>query len=236
MTRRRWIADEYSSDQAALTGSNAAHLARVLRARAGQQFDLVVGERVRRAEITSVAPERVEFSLHEEIDSAAIPEIVLLLSIFKFDGFEWAVEKCTELGVARIIPVIARRTDTHLAHAAAKRVERWRKIAFEASQQSRRIAPPVIDDPMKLRDAVAMGFTTKVLLAENEKNFSIRQLLEEEISLPLALAIGPEGGWSDDEVKLFDAAGWRAVTLGRTILRAETAAISALAIVNAMLS
>ncbi len=235
MTRRRWIADEYSSDRAALTGAHAAHLARVLRAQAGQEYDLVVGASVRRAVITRVAPERVEFSLHETIPSSAAPEIVLLLSIFKFENFEWAVEKCTELGAARIIPVIARRTDTHLAHAAVKRVERWRKIAFEASQQSRRVSPPTIDDPMKLKDALALGFATKVLLSENENNFSLRQLLEEEIALPLAFAIGSEGGWSEEEVKMFEAARWRAVTLGTTILRVETAAISAMAIANAML-
>ncbi len=235
MTRRRWIADEYSSDRAALTGAHAAHLARVLRAQAGQEYDLVAGESVRRAVITCVAPERVEFTLHETIPSSAAPEIALLLSIFKFENFEWAVEKCTELGAARIIPVIARRTDTHLAHAAVKRVERWRKIAFEASQQSRRVSPPTIDDPMKLKDALALGFATKVLLSENENNFSLRQLLEEEIALPLAFAIGSEGGWSEEEVKMFEADGWRAVTLGPTILRVETAAISAMAIANAML-
>lgn len=235
MTRRRWIADEVSANTAALTGANAAHLARVLRARVGQEFDLVAGDRLRRAVVTRVDHERVEFSLHETLDAAALLEIVVLLSVFKFDGFEWAVEKCTELGAARIVPILARRTDSNLAHAAAKRVERWRKIAFEASQQSRRLSPPAIDDPIRLKDAVGIDFATRVLLSENEKNISLRELLERSTKLPLALAVGPEGGWSEEEEKLFASSGWSAVTLGATVLRAETAAIAALAVANAML-
>jgi 16S rRNA (uracil1498-N3)-methyltransferase len=235
MTRRRWIADEHQDDAAALTGTNAAHLARVLRARVGQEFDIVAGEVVRHGTITSVTIDRVEFSLSEVVDTEAATDISMLLAIFKFDRFEWAIEKCTELGVAKIIPVIARRTDAHLAQAAQKRVERWRRIAVEASQQSRRTLPPEIVDPLKLKEAVTLSFTTKVLLSENEKKSLLRDLLSDEIELPLVLAVGPEGGWSDEEVKLFESSGWRSASIGETILRAETAAIAAIAVAKTML-
>src|SRR5215469_1804873 len=129
MTRRRWIADEVSGDRAALVGSHAQHLARVLRAEVGQSFDLITGDSVRRGHIISVRDDRVDFALGEEVTSSLLPDVGLLLAIFKFDRMEWAVEKCTELGVARILPVIARRTDTHLGSAAGKRAERWRRIA-----------------------------------------------------------------------------------------------------------
>jgi 16S rRNA (uracil1498-N3)-methyltransferase len=235
MTRRRWIADEYSADTAALTGAHATHLARVLRARVGQEFDVVAGDVVRHGAITSVSEERVEFSLAEIVESVAATEISMALAIFKFDRFEWAIEKCTELGVAKIFPIIARRTDAHLAQAAQKRVERWRRIALESSQQSRRNSPPDIVDPMKLLEVVSLSFTTKVLLAENEKKSSLRDVLSHEIELPLVLAVGPEGGWSDEEVKLFETNGWCSASLGDTILRAETAAIAALAAAKTML-
>jgi len=235
MTRRRWIADEFQDDSAVLTGAHAAHLARVLRARVGQQFDIVAGDAVRHGTITSVSPDRVEFSLAEIVDTGAATDITMLLAVFKFDRFEWAIEKCTELGVAKIIPVIARRTDAHLAQASQKRAERWRRIAVEASQQSRRTSPPEIVDPLKLKEAVTLSFTTKVLLAENEKKSSLRDLLSDEIELPLVLAVGPEGGWSEEEVKLFLTSGWRSASLGDTILRAETAAIAALAMAKMML-
>ncbi len=125
MTRRRWIADEVSGNRAALIGEHADHLARVLRARVGQDFDISTGEAVRRGRIDSISGGRVEFKLGEEISTADVVQITLLLAIFKFDRMEWAIEKCTELGVARIVPVIARRTDSHLAEASTKRSERW---------------------------------------------------------------------------------------------------------------
>lgn len=235
MTRRRWIADEHSADVAALTGVHAAHLARVLRARVGQHFDIVAGDVVRHGTITAVSPDRVEFSLAEIVSTGDSTDISMMLAIFKFDRLEWAIEKCTELGVAKIIPVLARRTDAHLAQAAQKRVERWRRIAFEAGQQSRRTSPPEIVDPMRLKEAVTLSFTTKVLLAENEKKFLLRDLFGEEIELPMVLAVGPEGGWSDEEVRLFESSGWRSASLGDTILRAETAAIASLAAAKTML-
>src|SRR5579872_4646326 len=118
MTRRRWIADEVSDNQAALTGSHADHLVRVLRARVGQEFDIAGDGTVRRGRIITIREGRVEFELGEKVTSSPTLELTLLLAIFKFDRMEWAIEKCTELGVSRIVPVIARRTDAHLASAA----------------------------------------------------------------------------------------------------------------------
>src|SRR4029077_12323020 len=115
MTRRRWIADEVSGNRAALIGEHADHLVRVLRARVGQDFDIATGEAGRRGRSVSLSDDRVEFDLGEEISVTGTVEITLLLAIYKFDRMEWAIEKCTELGVERIIPVISRRTDSHLA-------------------------------------------------------------------------------------------------------------------------
>jgi 16S rRNA (uracil1498-N3)-methyltransferase len=234
MTRRRWIADEHHGDTAALTGSNAAHLARVLRARIGQQFDISLGDRIRSGTITSVADDRVEFSLGEDLPAVAVTPVTLYLAVFKFDRFEWAVEKCTELGVARIIPLLARRTETHLATAAAKRVERWRRIALEGAQQSRRLSPPEIAGPIPLQQALAGSEPLRIVLAESESQTTLRDLVSGQDS-SLALAVGPEGGWTEEELAMFDGGGWKRASLGMTILRAETAAIAALAITAALL-
>lgn len=224
MTRRRWIADEVKADRAAITGGNARHLARVLRAQVGQQFDIADGERVRRGVIVSVSEDRVEFELHEDVPVAEVRPCTLLLAVFKFDRFEWAVEKCTELGVARIVPVIARRTDEHLAQSAEKRVKRWQKIAQEAAQQSRRVSPPAISLPLRLKAALT-EYPKGIVLFEKEKNVSLRQLVEGENAV--TLAVGPEGGWADEEIAMFSSAGWQSASLGPTILRAETVAITA---------
>lgn len=238
MARRRFLADEVRGNTASLTGQNASHLARVLRARVGQEYEIAVGGVVRTGAVTSLSDERVEFSLGQEIPAAEVVPVTLLVAIFKFDRFEWAVEKATELGVAAIVPVIAGRTDAHLAKAAAKRVERWRRIAHEASQQSRRIAAPEIGEPVKLKDAVGSESGLKILLAESEEDRSLRDVLSQPgmagLHPSIALAVGPEGGWTEDELGMFAKAGWISASLGPMILRAETAVVAGLAVVGAM--
>ena len=236
MTRRRWIADEVSGNRAALIGSHAEHLANVLRGHVGQEFDIATGETVRRGRITSIRDGRVEFELGEVILAPTLPSLTLLLSIFKFDRMEWAIEKSVELGATRIIPVVAHRTGSHLASAAQKRVERWQRIARQASEQSRRSSLPEISQPVKLNEAVTMPGSTRIVLAESEEHVMLRDVLPTPAAnLEIALAIGPEGGWTESELELFCGAGWIAASLGSTILRAETAAIAATAIALAEL-
>jgi len=237
MTRRRWIADEVSGDRAALVGEHADHLVRVLRARVGEDFDIATGQAVRRGRITSATQDRVEFDLAEDIAAPASIEITLVLAIFKFDRMEWAIEKCTELGVARIVPVISRRTDTHLATASAKRAERWLRIARQAAEQSRRAAPPEIAAPARLAEVLNPPGSFRVVLAESEEQTLLRDLLKSNVSASeIMLAVGPEGGWTEDELQSFQHAGWISASLGNTILRAETAAIAATAVVVSALS
>ncbi|MGB9083326.1 MAG: RsmE family RNA methyltransferase [Terriglobales bacterium] len=239
MTRRRWIADEVSGDTAALVGEHAAHLARVLRAEVGQEFDIATGDDIRRGTITTISYDRVEFALgvkaHRKRKLTSLsgpPKITLALAIFKFDRMEWAIEKCTEIGVARIIPVIARRSDAHLAAAAVKRHERWLRIVRQAAEQSRRAAPPEIAAPVKLKElgsVVSAESATRVVLAESEEDTRLADALQSSPS-EIALAVGPEGGWADGELSWFYDEGWLAASLGDTILRAETAAIVATAL------
>ncbi len=258
MTRRRWIADTVSPQSghpthAALTGEQAQHLARVLRAEPGQIFDVVAVGFLHRAEITAVTNDRVDFLLHEELESDSALPLHLYLAVFKFDHFEWAIEKATELGVAEITPVLARRTEKHLAQAAVKRVERWRRIAHEASQQSRRTSVPTIADPTPLKLALERATApTRILLSETEQSHSFLAALrarvphssqshrdeweEQSQSNHVALAIGPEGGWTPEEMSLFTQQNWTHVTLGPRILRAETAAIAAIAIAGTFLN
>lgn len=235
MTRRRWIADEVSGSHAALIGPHAEHLSRVLRARVGQEFDVVVEGVVRRGRISNIEENRVEFELGEAIPAEPVIPVTLALSIFKFDRMEWAIEKCAELGVARIVPVVARRTGTHLAAAAPKRVERWQRISREAAEQSRRTLPPEVSQPIRLKDAVALPGSTRIVLAEVEEQVMLKDAIQPHASGEIVLAFGPEGGWTDAELKLFSEAGWASASLGGTILRAETAAIAALAVTLAEL-
>lgn len=232
MTRRRWIADRVEGDRAFLLGPNANHLFRVLRVKIGQEFEVAANGVLHSAKVVFASHDQVEFELSAEVESAALPQFTVYLSIFKFDRMEWALEKLTELGVSRVVPMIARRTEEHLAKAAGKRVERWRKIAREASQQARRIAPPEIAEPVALTKAIAQEHGSRIVLSEAEESVTLKRALN-GCTPPLAMAFGPEGGWSETELELFNAAGWKPASLGHTILRAETAAIAAVAVAMA---
>src|SRR5205823_5495129 len=128
-----------------MEGQAAYHLGRVLRAQTGQLYELSGGEQVWVGRIESVGRDRVQFALVEEL-LVVQPrvEVTLLLSVVKFDAFEWAIEKATELGVSAIVPLAAERSEKALLASAAKRAERWKKILLEASQQSRRLRVPVL--------------------------------------------------------------------------------------------
>jgi 16S rRNA (uracil1498-N3)-methyltransferase len=242
MTRRRWIAETWDEATASIAGPQAEHMARVLRAQPGMEADVVAGGHVFRAEVAAVAPHEVRFNLLAELEADPALPVTLVISIYKFDRMEWALEKATELGVAAVAPVIARRTEKHLGEAAANRVERWRRIVHEAAQQARRSDVPVIHDPVSLRERVRSAADgTRIVLAEQERSTTLRTIVEQAVNeaqdeMPLLqIAIGPEGGWAPEEEALFDANGWRAASLGPRILRAETAAIAALAVVASLL-
>ena len=238
MTRRRWIAERWDEATATLVGAQAEHMARVLRAMPGMEADVVAGGHVFHAEVAAVSPSEVRFNLLVEVEADPALPVTLVMAVYKFDRMEWALEKATELGVGAVAPVIARRTEKHLAAAAEKRVERWRRIVHEAAQQARRSDVPVIHTPVPLAAFVkGTSSAARIVLAEQERTTTLRSALDEALAaagaeMPaLEVAIGPEGGWAPEEEALFDANGWRAVSLGPRILRAETAAIAALAVI-----
>lgn len=246
MTRRRWIAEHWDEATATLTGEQAEHMARVLRAQPGMEADIVAGGRVFHSEVAAVRLNRgqseVRLNLLAELEADPALPVSLVMAVYKFDRMEWVLEKATELGVAEIAPVIARRTEKHLAEAADKRAERWRRIVHESAKQSRRSDVPLICDPGPLSARVkAPPRATRIVLAEQERTTTLRALIEEaaeaagEEMPALEIAIGPEGGWAPSEEALFDANGWKAASLGPRILRAETAAIAALAVVASCL-
>ncbi len=239
MTRRRWIADRWNENSATLLDEQAAHLARVLRAQAGQEFDIVAGHAVRRGVIETVTPHAVEFSLHEEVEVGKSLPLIVGLSIVRFERMEWAIEKLTELGVERIIPLTAQRSEKHLVQAATKRCERWRKISRESAQQSRRSDVPEISEPMSAKDCIAESNNSlRYLFSEEERSRSLWESLmtTDRIVTPsrkIYAAIGPEGGWTSSELSSFADSGWQSVSLGKNILRTETAAIAVASLIGA---
>lgn len=243
--RRRFFVKQFEGDKAVLRAESAHHVGHVLRAEKGQTYELSDGESVRVGRVVRVDRDEVEFELTEDVVSvlSARLRITLLLSIVKFDRFEWALEKATELGVDEIVPLNAARTEKGLVLAAAKRAERWQRILMESSQQARRLRPPVLG-AMKTAEgrfsghfgsASSQAGGAKIILSEREQAKPLREVLSgiaREATHAAVLAIGPEGGWTDEEFDAAAAGGFDEASLGSNILRTETAVMAAIASLN----
>jgi 16S rRNA (uracil1498-N3)-methyltransferase len=235
MARRRFFVDAIQSGRARITGPEAHHLTRVLRVEPGQQFEISDNRAVYLAEVESARKDLVSFSIREKVASAE-PRVrtILLASLIRFERFEGMLEKATELGVERVAPVQAERSEKGLEQAAEKRIARWNRIVREASEQSRRARLAEIDAPVVLAEALNIQAGYRYALDEAEAPPLLRELPAQRLGGDsVALLVGPEGGWTDREREQIARAGWSGVSLGAQILRAETAAIAALAIVNA---
>jgi 16S rRNA (uracil1498-N3)-methyltransferase len=232
--RRRFFVEQFTGNTAVMEGQAAHHLGRVLRAQTGQLYELSDGEQVWLGRIENVSRERIRFALLEQLPAIhPSVNITLLLAVVKFDAFEWAIEKATELGVGTIVPLAAERSEKALLAAAAKRADRWKKILLEASQQSRRVRVPVLGGLAKPASAFApykdgLG----VLLSEGPTASSLRKVLQGQQAASAILAIGPEGGWTEPEFEAAARAGFQQASLGQLILRTETAVVTALASLN----
>lgn len=223
-----------------ITGPLLQHLRASLRLQPGELLT-VTDERGRRyrAEIAEVS---IGTLIGRILDTTSAPpktspSIVLAQSLLKGEKMDWVIQKATELGVARIAPVLASHS---VVRPQADRIEhqlaRWQRIALEAAQQSERWSVPVIDEPATVPHLLSTSKTAalKILLAERSNGASLS-------NLPLHndgdvwLLIGPEGGWEEAEFRHMREQGFVGVTLGPRILRAETAAIAALTILQSRL-
>jgi 16S rRNA (uracil1498-N3)-methyltransferase len=237
MARRRFLVQEIHDDVAVLRGPDARHLARVLRAEPGRQYEVSDGAILYLAEVSDVGHDRVSFRLLEPVEISPPPlRLTVAAALVKFDRFEWLIEKVTELGAAAIVPVNAARSEKGLFEAARKRIDRWQRIARESSQQSRRLRPPEIAAPEQLAGALATTAHPRYFLDEKPGPAPlITQLPRPEqrrCSDSVTLLAGPEGGWTDAERTAAAGAGWTPVSLGPLILRAETAAIAAVSLIT----
>jgi 16S rRNA (uracil1498-N3)-methyltransferase len=229
--------DSILGGAAELRGDEARHLTRVLRVEPGQRFEISDNQHAYLAEITEARGEHVVFQVLEALPAVLSPvSITLCASLIKFDRFEWIVEKATELGVHRILPVEATRSEKGLFEASRKRSERWARIARESSQQARRVSVPEVLPAVRFERCLAETAAHRYFLDEATAPPLLREIPAERADT-VNLLIGPEGGWTDAERQLAVAAAWQPVSLGPLVLRAETAACAALAVVvNAWLT
>ncbi len=224
------------SDRAVVSGEDVRHIITVLRMKTGDELLLCDGEgNEYMAEISAFSKSRVEAQvLSRATREAASPRVILGQGIPKSDKMDFIVQKATELGAAVIVPLVTERTIVKIRDEA-KRAERWRKIAKEAAMQSNRADIPTIGPIQSFRDyllTLAPGPMTLFLFPWEEGTIPIKDVLRATPGVKnIIVLIGPEGGFSQDEAALAQSKGFNPVSLGRTILRTETAAIAALSMI-----
>jgi 16S rRNA (uracil1498-N3)-methyltransferase len=236
MARRRFFVPEIHSGSATLAGDDAHHLTRVLRVEQGQKYEISDNRQVYLAEVETARRDLVSFRVIERVEAPqALLHVALFVALVRFERVELLVEKATELGVESMSLFAAERSERGLDRAAGKRAERWQRIAREASEQSRRVRLPEIAAPVSFGDVVSDAAPCRLLLDEEPGCAPLPAALPSERSAEdrVSVAVGPEGGWTDRERGRMREAGWRSVSLGPAILRTETAAIAAVAVINA---
>jgi len=234
MTRRRFFAPpsafNFTKRTVTLTADEARHLREVLRLKPGDEVSVFDGEgREFRGAVVQARRESAELELRDEVAPARSEsplQITLAVALLKGEKFDLVVQKATELGVSKIIPLITRFADIRLRDEsdAEKRVTRWQRIALEAAKQSGRAVVPEVSLPVPLQSA----FQSPCLLFSERGGHGLGQMDTDAVTA----IIGSEGGWSDEELDQARAAGVQIVTLGGRILRAETAAITAAALLQ----
>jgi 16S rRNA (uracil1498-N3)-methyltransferase len=246
MSRRRLFvpAERLAGARLTLTNDEHQHVARVLRARVGDRLTLFDGAGIEvDAEIERVGKRDTELALGARRAGAATTSpvaITLLVAVPRGERMDLVVQKTTELGVSRIVPVVTTRS---VVRPEEKHRTRWEKIAREASRQCGRADVPRVDEPVALTLAVAAPDlpTLRFALWEAERARSLRAMLASAYATDVpgsqnpatALLVGPEGGFALDEIATVEAAGFVPVGLGPRILRVETAAVVAVALVEA---
>ena len=225
-------------DTIEITGADAHHLMHVMRARPGQEIIVVDDEnQVARMEMTAFCETAVTLTLRERLaaDTESPIQLVLAQCLLKADKMDFVVQKAVELGAVGVVPVRSQNCVVRYdAKKAAGRRDRWQKIADEAAKQCGRTAllsvEPVTDIADFLQQEAAAADTELIFFYENEQDQTVKDYLSQVTAKRIVLLVGPEGGFSLDEAEAVAEAGGHSVTLGPRILRAETAALAALAV------
>ena len=222
--------EDIKENKVIISGQDATHIAKVLRTEVGETLTLCDGCGTDFfAEVTAVSKEEVALKIKETLPCTAEPKISVTLfqGIPKQGKMDYIIEKCTELGISRIVPVSAKRSVVKIEDkkSEAKKLERWRKIAAESVKQCGRGTIPEVTDVLTFSQAIEFSKSLDLTIAayECERDTSIKSALADKTPKSVGVFIGPEGGLDDKEVELLKDANIKTVTLGTRILRTETA-------------
>lgn len=231
---RIYLPDDLSLHKTFLLGrAHKKRIIRVMRLRAGDTLDVFTPGKHWICKILEIHPDGLKL---EPVEEKAIvelpgPKICLAQALIRSEKFEWFIQKATELGVNEIIPLITQRTLIRPAHREDKLI-RWNEIAAHAAGQSENSNPPTIHLPRNLTTFLQTLIPGNLLLLrERNRSGSLKETLR-GLKGNITVVVGPEGGWAEEELQLLRDAGFQDVSLGRRILRAETAGLAMIAILQ----
>ena len=233
----RFFAAGSFAKRASIKKDDVKHIKNVLRLKVGDEIT-VVDEAGQSAicRLTALSAD-IEFFVVQTLEENNEPQLQVILAqgLGKGEKMDFVVQKAVELGVQKIVPLALDRCVTdYKGQKALLKKERWQKIAEQAAKQAQRNVIPIVHDIMSLRELLkTFAADLRLVFYEKEETNGLRQLLEEkrEKSKTVLLLIGPEGGLSEEEIKICHESGLNTVSLGKRILRTETAAVTALSIV-----
>jgi len=236
--RRLFIEGELS-ENIIIRGADAHHLMHVMRAKAGEQLTVVDDHgQVALLEMTAFTAETVTLRMVERLEADTEPPVELTLAqcLLKADKMDWIVQKAVELGATCIVPVASQNCVVRYdARKSVQRRERWQKIADEAAKQCGRTKLVEVKPILGWQELVKMiscGNSEWYFCYENEQQQKLKESLRQSKADSLSVLIGPEGGFTPTEAESVEQAGGKSVTLGPRILRAETAALAALSVLQ----
>ncbi|MFA4904982.1 MAG: 16S rRNA (uracil(1498)-N(3))-methyltransferase [Candidatus Margulisiibacteriota bacterium] len=227
--------NQIKGDQVTIVGSDVNHIKNVLRLKTGDKFEVFDGsQKAYLCELKEFNREYILGKVISELKKDTEPKIKVTLAqcLLKGKKMDLVIQKAVELGVYKIIPVVSERSVPDIKEKEANKISHWQAIAKEAAEQSGRTLVPDISALLSFEELLKLGknFDLALIPWELESKISLKDKLKEPRRLAAGLvAIGPEGGFSNEEISKAGSAGFQAVSLGRRILRAETAAISTLA-------
>ena len=220
-----------------LSEDDSYHIIKVMRNKIGDKIEVVIDNNLFICEIVEinnlVKVRRVE---EVECDSELPCYVTIAQSLVKEQKMDLILQKSCELGVSEIIPINATRSIVKLDKKETKKIERWNKILKEASEQSKRVVIPIVNEIMDIKDLANLDYDIKILCTVNELSTSLKNVLSKDLNnLKILLVIGPEGGFTDNEEKILIDKGFISTSFGRRVLRTETASLYALSIINYIL-
>ena len=220
-----------------LSNDDSYHITKVMRNKIGDKIEVVIDKELYICEIITL-DKQVSVKKLEKIeqDSELPCYVTIAQSLVKEQKMDLILQKSCELGVSEIIPINTTRSVVKLDKKETKKIDRWNKILKEASEQSKRIVIPKVNEILDIKDLSNLDYDIKILCTVNELSTSIKKVLSKDLNgAKIILVIGPEGGFTDKEEEILINSGYISTSFGNRVLRTETASLYALSIINYIL-